>query len=367
MKIERVEVLLLRIPLIIPFYFSGGVVDVKEAVLVKLFSQGLVGYGEGSGLSVPIYLPEYTYETYLVAKNFIAPLVIGKSFDSVEDFVASYSFIKGHNYAKTAAETAFWHLLSQKYEEPLWKLLGGTKSDIGVGESLGIYNFIEDLLEKVAVCLDEGYKRITIKIKPGWDIEPVSAIRDHFGDITLMVDANSAYTLSHLPLFRELDCFGLMMIEQPLAYDDIVDHSTLQREIETPVCLDESILSAENARKAIEIGACRIINIKPGRVGGLLESKRIHDLCASKGVGIYCGGLFETTIGKFFNLSVSSLSNYVYPADMSPATLLFKEDLVRYPLKVHNGFMSLPDSLEQFSIDEAQVERFTVERVMIMP
>lgn len=361
MKIEQAEVILFRIPLVSPFHLSGGSIYTKESVLVKLYSDGLVGYGEGAALQIPIYLPEYTEETYLVLKKHLIPAVVGQTYDTVEEFTASYSFIRGHNFAKAAIETAFWHLLSQSKQTPLWKLLGGTKSNVEVGESVGIQGSVEALLEEVAQGLAEGYKRIKVKIKPGWDIQPIRAIRDRFGDIPLMVDANSSYSLSHLAVFRELDQFNLMMIEQPLAYNDIIDHAMLQQQIHTPVCLDESILSAEDARKAINIGACRIINIKPNRVGGLLESKKIHDICLAHGVGVWCGGILETTIGRFFNLSVASLPGYNFPADMSPASLFFKEELVRYPLQVHGGVVPVPDSLDAFRVESAQVERFTVE------
>lgn len=364
MKIERVEVILFQVPLVSPFYISGGAVKVKESVLVKLYADGMVGFGEGSALPAPIYLPEYAAETFLLLRNYLAPSIVGKNFDTIEDFIQSYSFIRGHNFAKTAVENAFWHLLSQKKEEPLWRLLGGSKSHIEVGESLGIRDSVDELLHEVAERLDEGYKRIKVKTKPGWDIKPIRAIRERFGDIPLMVDANSSYSLEHTAIFKELDEFNLTMIEQPLSYDDIIDHAELQRQIRTPVCLDESILSLEDARKAIQIGACRIINIKPGRVGGLYESKKIHDLCVANEIGVWCGGMFETTIGRFFNLSISSLHGYNYPADMSPAALLFTEELVQRPLEVHGGLVPVPDSLDQFGIDEKLINKFAVERAV---
>lgn len=360
MKIERADIIRIQVPVIHPFETSFGKVTVKDSILVKLYSDGLTGWGEGSALGAPLYVPEYAAETYLTLKDFLIPAIRGKDIADPEALAASYAHVRGHNFAKTALETAFWDLYAQEQQKSVKNLLGGTQTAIAVGESLGIKSSIAELLDEVGLRLGEGYKRIKVKIKPGWDLDVTRAIREKFGDIDLMLDGNSAYTIRDMALFKQLDQFGLTMIEQPLGYDDIIDHAMLQKEIKTPVCLDESILSADDARKAIEIGACKIINIKPGRVGGLVESKKIHDLCAAAGVGVWCGGMLETGIGRFFNLSVASLPNFIYPADMSPSNIFFAEDIVRRPFIVEQGMVRVPDGLEKdFGVDEERIKKYT--------
>jgi O-succinylbenzoate synthase len=294
-------------------------------------------------------------------------LVLNKEFASVDELMRLLAPIKNHNFAKTAIENAVWMLFSLRKKKSLAVLLGGIRNKIGVGESIGIQDSIEATLEEVSLRISQGFQRMKIKIKPGWDLKVIKAIRSKFGDIDLMVDGNSAYTLSDVAVFLKLDNYNLMMIEQPLADDDIIDHATLQKQIKTAVCLDESILSAEDARKAISIGACRIINIKPGRVGGLLESKRIHDICQKSNVGVWCGGMLETGIGRAFNIAVSSLPNYIYPADMSPVDFFYKDDLVKKSFVVdHEGFVKVPPGAGLgFEIDEEKIERYTTEKIRL--
>ncbi|MBX7144627.1 MAG: o-succinylbenzoate synthase [Oligoflexia bacterium] len=365
LKIDRIEIIRFELPLTHSFTTAFGTIDKKSSVLVRLHSNGLVGYGEGSTLSAPIYVPEYDHETFEVLRRFIAPALVKKAFESSEDFLAAFAFVRGHNFARTAIECAFWDLWAQSQGGNLRELIGGTHLKVEVGESLGIKSSIDELLGEVALRLKEGYKRIKVKIKPGWDLEPVREIRRAFGNIPLMVDGNSGYTTAHLPVLKALDEFGLMMIEQPLAYDDIIDHAELQRQISTPVCLDESILSAEDARRALAIGACKIINIKPGRVGGVLESKKIHDLCVANGVPVWCGGMLESSIGRFFNLCVASLPGFTLPADMSPSRIFFKEDLVRRPLDVIAGLADVPSSMEEYSVDSEKIDYYARERCVL--
>jgi O-succinylbenzoate synthase len=286
-----------------------------------------------------------------------------KEFNNAEELMQLLKPIKGHPFAKTAVETAVWMILSLEANQPLSKLLGGTREKIGVGESIGIHPTIESTLEEIELRMEQGFQRMKVKTKPGWDVKLVKAIREKIGDYDLMVDANSSYTLNDLPTLKELDTFDLMMTEQPLADDDIIDHATLQKQIKTPVCLDESIHSAEDARKAIEIGATKIINIKPGRVGGLLESKKIHDVCKENGVGVWCGGMLETGIGRAFNIAVASLPNYIYPADMSPVNFFYKDDLVKESFTVDNkGFITVPTKPGLgFEIDEEKIKKYTTD------
>ncbi|RMF85638.1 MAG: o-succinylbenzoate synthase, partial [Nitrospinota bacterium] len=265
MQIVRVELREVAIPMVSTFQTSFGVIERRPTLLVKLYdSEGRVGYGEAAALPAPLYSYETTGTCREILARFIAPLVLHRPFATVEEFVAAYQGVRGNPFAKTGMETAFWHLLAQEQNCSLAQCLGGTQPRIPVGESLGIKKTLDELCAEVELRLREGYRRIKVKIKPGWDLEVVRELRRVFGDIDLMVDANSAYTLQDIDLFKQLDAFHLTMIEQPLGYDDIVDHATLQKAIATPICLDESIHSAEDARKAIQLGSCRIINIKPG-------------------------------------------------------------------------------------------------------
>jgi O-succinylbenzoate synthase len=241
-------------------------------------------------------------------------------------------------------------------------VLGGTRGTIAVGESVSIMESIDATLAHIEHAREKGYVRMKIKIKPGWDVQVIDAIRNRFGAIDLMVDGNSAYTLEHVSVFKELDKYDLTMVEQPLADDDIIDHATLQKQITTSVCLDESVLSAEDARKAIEIGACKIINIKPGRVGGLTESKKIHDVAQEHGIGVWCGGMLETGIGRAYNIASASLPNYVYPADMSPVHEFYADDLVSPSFVVEsNGHVSVPTVAGiGFDVLEEKVNTYTI-------
>jgi O-succinylbenzoate synthase len=364
MKIKKLEASIVEIPMITSFTTSFGTVTRKPTVIVKVTNdKGTIGYGEGAALPFPFYKPDTTQTTMLALKEYVMPLVTDKEFKTVEELMELLKPIKGHAFAKTAIETAIWMILSLESNKPLSVLLGGTREKIGVGESIGIHTSIEETLEEISLRIDQGFQRMKVKTKPGWDVKLIKAIRAKFGDFDLMVDANSSYTLEDLPVLKELDGYNLMMTEQPLADDDIIDHATLQKQIATPVCLDESILSAEDARKAVEIGACKIINIKPGRVGGLLESKKIHDYCLERGIGVWGGGMLETGIGRAFNIAVASLPNYIYPADMSPVHFFYKDDLVKESFIVDNkGFITVPTTPGLgYEIDEDKIKTYTTD------
>lgn len=368
MKILSITLYKVKLPMATSFTTSFGTITSKPTVIVKIKTdEGYIGYGESAALPFPFYKPETTDICLLVLKNYIAPLVLNKEFNTIEEMMNLLKPIKKNNFAKTGLETAVWMILSIKENKPLAKLLGGTKKKIAVGESIGIKKTIEETIEEVTLRKTQGFQRIKIKIQPGWDIKIVKAIRKKFPDISLMVDANSAYTLKDISLFKKLDKYNLLMIEQPLADDDIVDHSILQKQIKTPICLDESILSVDDARRAIYLGACKIINIKPGRVGGLLESKKIHDYCQKKGIGVWCGGMLETGIGRAFNIAVSSLPNYIYPADMSPVNFFYKDDLVKDSFFVDkNGYVKVPEKPGLgFEVDEKKIKKYTVEKIVL--
>ncbi len=346
MNIELIELRHIEMELVEPFETSGWRETVRPCIIVALHSDGLTGYGEcvaGAG-------PWYSYETvetaWHILKDFLIPAVLGKDFSSAEELQAQLKAVRGHPMAKAGLEAAFWDLLAQSQGVSLATLLGGTKDRIESGISIGIQKDIPTLLRVIAQRRAQGYQRIKLKIKPDWDIEVLRAVREHFPDITLMADANAAYTIADLPRLKQLDAFGLLMLEQPLDYDDLIDHAALQRELQTPICLDESIKTPDDARKALDIGACQIINIKPGRVGGLLNAKKIHDLCFSRGVPVWCGGMLETGIGRAANVALASLPGFVLPNDISASARYWKEDIIEPPFVLESdGTIRVPTGL----------------------
>jgi O-succinylbenzoate synthase len=362
MTIKKAELFIVELPLIHPFSLSFGTIKKRSTIIIKLTSDdGLVGWGEAAPLPVPLYSYETVDVDTLILKQYLIPAVLGKSFDSAQQFRASYVHVRGYNFAKSGLESAFWSLLSLQKNIPLAKLLGGKRAEIAVGESIGIHPTIKETLAEIELRLSEGYRRTKVKIKPGWDTKLVDAIRKEFGDIPLMVDGNSAYTLSDSTVFENLDQYGLMMIEQPLGDTDIIDHASLQVKLKTPLCLDESILSAEDARKAIEIGACGIINIKPGRVGGLVESIAIHNICAQKNIPVWCGGMLESGIGRAANIAVSTLDNFSLPADMSPSSVFYTEDIIDPTYTVSKkGFIDVPQTAGLgFAVSQQRLSKYT--------
>jgi len=343
-KIERIEMHLVSIPLVRPFETSFGREDTETHIIVKLFADGLTGYGETPVASDPGYAYETIETAWHIQSDFLGPSIIQKEIASVYDFENLTNHIRGHNFAKHGFESAIWHLFSLSENKPLHEMLGGTQKIIKSGVSVGIEATISQLLEQIEKFLEEGYKRIKIKIKPGWDVEPVKAIRRRFGDIPLMVDANSAYSLKDLQVFQQLDEYKLMMIEQPLAYDDLTAHAALQSRIETPICLDESISSVSMAQAAIALSSCKIINIKPARIGGLYKAKVVHDLASEAGMGVWCGGMLEMGIGRAMNIAVCTLPNFIYPGDVSSSKKYFHKDIVTPEILFENGELTAPET-----------------------
>jgi O-succinylbenzoate synthase len=363
MKITKMDILKVAMPMKTSFETSFGRLTHKETVITRLHAGGLTGYGESSAFYAPFYNHETVDSCANIQEHFIAPNVVGKNFGTPEEFRSAYHFIIGNKIAQTGPECAFWHLLAQQKNTSLKQLVGGTRDSIAVGESIGIHHTIKSTLEEIDLRIKQGYVRIKVKIKPGWDIELMQAIRKKWPDLDLMADGNSAYTLArHSDVLHELDKLNLTMLEQPLAADDIIDHASLQAQLKTPICLDESIESAEDARKAIDIGACRIINIKPGRMGGLVESIKTHGLAKQRGIGVWCGGLLETGIGRAFNIALASKQNYIYPADMSPYKLFYEEDLIDPSYQVNpDGHITVPGGPGLgFSVSEKSLKKFTV-------
>jgi O-succinylbenzoate synthase len=304
---------------------------------------GAIGWGESTAGEDPYYSYETVETAWHIIRDFLWPMLRGREFSSTAEVWDLFARVRGHNMAKGGLETALWDAESRQKGLPLWKLLGGTREEIPCGVSIGIQPTIEKLIAKVEKELGAGYQRIKIKIKPGCDIEPARALRERFPRIRLMVDANSAYTLADAAHLKELDAFYLIMIEQPLGWDDIYAHAQLQRQLETPICLDECIHDVEHARAAIEIGACKIINIKLGRVGGHTAARRVHDLCQSKSVQVWCGGMLESGIGRAHNIAMSTLANFSLPGDVSASRRYWAEDIIEPEVEVtQQGTIRVP-------------------------
>ncbi len=362
MHIERVTLREIRMPLIAPFETSMDRTTVRRIVLVEAAVNGVSGWGEVTAGEHPFYSPETTDTAWHILRDFIWPAAKGREFPSAAAFGPMLDHIRGHNMAKAGLETAVWDAEAKQNGEPLWKRLGGTRREIFCGVSIGVQPTVEKLVAAVEKELAAGYQRIKIKIKPGWDAQPCEALRQRFPRIRLMVDANSAYRTEHFPLLKQLERFHLMMIEQPLAWDDLYGHAALQKQLETPICLDECIHTEEQARAAIELGACRIINLKLGRVGGHAAARRIHDLCQSRGIPVWCGGMLESGIGRAHNIAMSTLANFVLPGDVSASRRYWEADIIepevevtplgtiRVPTGPGIGFQPLLDRIEKLTV-----------------
>ncbi len=342
MRIDQIELRELDMRLTFRFETSFGVEQDRRVLLVTVRGEG----GEGVAECVAGEYPGYSYETndtaWSVLTDFIAPAVVGTSFDTPAQLLHALRFVRGHNMAVAAVEMAFWDLWARSLDLPLWQLLGGVRTEVPVGVSLGIQASPEATAELARQHVAEGYKRVKLKIKPGWDVAPVRAVREALPDVDLTVDANSAYRLVDAAVLRRLDDFDLAYVEQPLAYDDLVDHAELQRQLRTAICLDESIHSAEDARKGLQIGAGRIINVKVGRVRGYTQAKRLHDVAVAFGAPVWCGGMLESGVGRAHNLHLSSLEGFVLPGDTSSASRYWDEDIVEPLLDAVDGVQQVP-------------------------
>jgi O-succinylbenzoate synthase len=334
MKIDQIELREIQMPLVSFFETSFGCTTQRRIILVRVFGEGVVGYGEATSPEGPFYNHESTGTAWHILRDFVIPRILQATIEKPEDVAPLLKPIRGHNMAKAAVETAIWDLYARQLEEPLHQVFGGTRRSIDCGVSIGIQETVADLLKKIEKELNAGYQRVKIKIKPGWDLEIVKRIRKEFPKLVLMCDANSAYSLGDIDLFKRLDEFDLLMIEQPLAWSDILDHIQLQKAIQTPICLDESILDAEDARKAIDSGACKIINIKLGRVGGHTESRKVHDACQARGIPVWCGGMLEAGIGRAHNIALSTRENFRLPGDVSASRRYFHRDIINPEVEV---------------------------------
>jgi o-succinylbenzoate synthase len=343
MRIKTATLREIHLDLISPFHTSFGASHHRRILLVEVGVDGAPGWGEVVAGEDPYYSYETVETAWHILRDHIWPLLKDRDFAAASEIFDILAPIRGHNMAKAGIESAIWDAEAKLRNTPLWKLLGGTREEIPCGVSIGIQPTIEQLLAKVEKELSAGYQRIKIKIKPGWDLEPVRALRERWPRIRLMVDANSAYRLQDAPLLKALDPFYLIMIEQPLSWDDIYDHAALQKQLDTPICLDESIHSAADARTAIELGACRIINIKMGRVGGLTSARRVHDVCQEKKIPVWCGGMLESGIGRAQNIALSTLPDFVLPGDVSASLRYWAEDIITPEVEVtRQGTIRVP-------------------------
>jgi O-succinylbenzoate synthase len=345
MKIERIELSLLEMPYVHYFETSFGREESRRFILVKVFSGGEFGYGEVVADQIPLYSYETTSTAWIVLKEFLIPTVFESGITNPQDFYERVQAFKGHPMAKAGLELALWDLFAKAKGKPLWKIYGGEKQEIPAGVSVGIQDSVEQLLDRIRSFLDEGYQRIKIKIKPEWDVRICEKVRKEFPDIRLQVDANGAYSLKDRETLKKLDDFDLLMIEQPFPAYDLWDHSRLQMEMKTPLCLDESVVSQETVRKALEMESCRIINIKVGRVGGIVEAIKIHDFCQQKNVPVWCGGMLESGIGRAHNIHLATLSNFALPHDLSASKRYYKQDLIEPPIEMtSHGTIEVPHS-----------------------
>jgi O-succinylbenzoate synthase len=362
MKIEAVTLREIQMPLVHFFETSFGRTYSRRILLITMHCEGVNGWAECVASEDPFFSSEWIDSSWITIKSHIAPMLLGRTIDKASESPSLMGKIRGHRMAKAAMENALWDAEAQQRQQPLWKLLGGTLSAISCGVSIGIQDSPEQLMEKIATEVNAGYRRIKLKVKPGWDLNILERVRSRWPDILLSVDANSAYTLDSLEHLRKFDQFNLLMIEQPLWHDDFYYHASLQKELRTAICLDESIRQARDAAAAIDLGACRIINIKVGRVGGHTEAKKVHDVCRANHIPVWCGGMLECGIGRAHNIALSTLPNFRLPGDVSAAKRYWKEDIVVPEITV-TAQGTIPISNEAgrgYRVKEDLVEKLTI-------
>jgi O-succinylbenzoate synthase len=364
MRIEAITLREIRMPLVHFFETSFGRTTERRILLVTLHTDGPEGWGECVAGEDPFYSEESIDTAWYATEKYLAPALAGKTVNGPGEAPRLLGKIRGHRMAKAALENAVWDAEAQQRQVPLWRLLGGTQTEIACGVSIGIQNSHEQLLEKIETELAAGYRRIKIKCKPGWDLEVFEKIRLRWPSIVLSCDANSAYTLDEIEHLRQFDRFNLLMIEQPLWHDDFYFHAELQKQIGTSICLDEAIHQRRDAQAALELGSCRIINIKLGRVGGFTEAIAVHDAAQTAGVPVWCGGMLESGIGRSHNIAISTLKNFTLPGDVSASKRYWKEDIIDPAVEVSSqGFIKVPDQPGRgFSIKTDLIEKLTVRK-----
>jgi len=364
MRIERIELRQVRLPYVAPFETSGWREEGSHAILVRIDAEGITAWGESPMGANPFYNEENYQTAWAIQQEYLAPMLLAKSLNSPNDVTPAMARVRGNRMAKAGFEFAMWDWFGRAQGKSLASMLGGTRDRVEVGVSVGIQKDIPTLLDVVAGYLAQGYRRIKLKIRPGWDVEPTRAVRERWPSLLLQVDANSIYHLEDAAHLAELDAFNLLLIEQPLEHDDIVDHAKLQAQLRSPICLDESIVSPAHARWAIELKACRVINIKPSRIGGLADSKKVHDLAQAAGMPVWHGGMLETGIGRAFNVALASLPNFRLPGDISANDRYYKRDIVTNPFTLNpDSTLTVPTVPGSGAIvDYDYLDAVTVER-----
>ncbi len=366
--IDQIKLRQIEMPLVHFFQTSFGRTYSRKIILVEVISGGVSGWGEVTAGENPFYNEEWTDSCWLILRDYVAPRVLGHEFASAAEVGARSAHIRGHLMARGGLEAACWDLEARQQNIPLWKAIGGgARTEIPCGVSIGIQDSVDQLLHKIDTEVSAGYRRIKIKIAPGWDVDVIREVRKRFPDILLMGDANSAYRLSDWPLLAALDEFQLMMIEQPLAHDEIIDHAELQAKLKTPICLDECIRSAHQAEQAIRMQAGRIINIKLGRVGGFAEARRVHDVAQAHNIPVWCGGMLESGIGRAANIALSTLPNFVLPGDVSASRRYWKQDIITPEVEVSaDGLITVPQGPGfGFEINHGYLDSLTVRQEVI--
>ncbi len=342
MRIDKIELFHVSMPLFYPWRTAYGEDAAIESVLVKMTSGATHGWGEATPFAAPCYSPEWAAGTFALVRDWLAPAVVGREFADAAELNRAIAIFKGNPFAKAAIDTAWWSLDSRRRGVPLYRALGGKRSTIDVGADFGVMDSLDDLIRAVGTAVDASFKRVKLKFRPGWDVPMLEVVRNSFPRLTIHIDCNSGYRLDDVAMFKQIDRFGLAMIEQPLAHDDLVDHAKLARSIETPVCLDESITSVDRARQAIELGSCRWVNIKPGRVGGLTAARAIHDICRDASVPCWVGGMLESAVGAEMCIALATLDNFSYPADIFPSSRFYRDDLADPPITLSRDAAGYP-------------------------
>ena len=364
MKIETITLREIQMPLVHFFETSFGRIYGRRILLVTANCDGVEGWGECVAGEDPFYSSEWIETAWSTIKHYLAPAVLGRPLSAAHEVAGLMARVRGHRMAKAAIENAVWDAEARQKDQPLWKMLGGTNREIQCGVSIGIQDSVEELLDKIEIELATGYRRIKVKVKPGWDLNVLERIRSRWPDIVLSCDANSAYTLDQLEHLRKFDRFKLLMVEQPLWNDDIYYHARLQRELQTAICLDESIRHARDAAAAVETEACRIVNIKVGRVGGFSEAKKVHDVCQDNNVPVWCGGMLESGVGRSHNIALSTLQNFRLPGDVSASKRYWKQDIIEPEVEVSpQGTIAVGDEPGTgYRIRKDLVEKMTVKK-----
>src|SRR6266849_4787000 len=367
MKIETITLREIQMPLVHFFETSFGRLYSRRILLLTAQSDAVVGWGECVAGEDPFYSSEWIETAWSTIKHYLAPAVLGRTVAGAHESAALMARVRGHRMAKAAIENALWDAEAIQKQQPLWKVLGGTSREIQCGVSIGIQDSVEQLLEKIELELAAGYRRIKVKVKPGWDLNVLERVRSRWPDIVLSCDANSAYKLDEVEHLRKFDSFKLLMIEQPLWNDDIYYHARLQKELRTAICLDESIRHARDAAAAVETGACRIVNIKVGRVSGFSEARKVHDVCQNNNIPVWCGGMLESGVGRAHNIALSTLQNFRLPGYVAASKRYRKEDIIEPEVKVSpQGTIAVSDKPGTgYGIREDLIEKLTVRKETI--